>query len=113
MWRILIMAGNKYILNLTPTGMIPTKEMTPHVPVTPNEIIEDVLRAASLGITMVHLHARDPANGKPAYEKASYMVKSSRESERKIKISFCVFPQAGELITHLINVRNVSNLKEN
>ncbi len=66
------MAGNKYILNLTPTGMIPTKEMTPHVPVTPNEIIEDVLRAASLGITMVHLHARDPANGKPAYEKELY-----------------------------------------
>ena len=66
------MANNKYILNLAPTGMIPTKEMTPHVPVTPDEIIEDVLRAASLGITMVHLHARDPANGKPAYEKELY-----------------------------------------
>ena len=31
------------IVNFTPTGMIPTKEMTPHVPVTVNEIVEDVL----------------------------------------------------------------------
>ena len=29
---------NKFILNFTPTGMIPTKEMTPYVPVMPDEI---------------------------------------------------------------------------
>lgn len=47
------------ILNLTPTGMIPTKAMTPHVPVSVSEIVEDVHRCAEIGITMVHLHARD------------------------------------------------------
>ena len=47
------------IVNLTPTGMIPTKEMTPHVPVTPEEIAEDVLRCAELGVNVIHLHARD------------------------------------------------------
>ena len=47
------------IINFTPTEMIPTKEMTPHVPVTVKEIIEEVHRAVDIGITMVHLHARD------------------------------------------------------
>ncbi len=52
--------------------MIPTKKMTPHVPVTPDEIIEDVLQAASLGVTIVHLHARDPVTGEPTYKKEIY-----------------------------------------
>ncbi|MBI1977214.1 MAG: 3-keto-5-aminohexanoate cleavage protein, partial [Candidatus Omnitrophica bacterium] len=56
------------IVNFTPTGMIPTKEMTPHVPITVNEIVEDVHRAVELGITMVHLHARDEVTGIPTYK---------------------------------------------
>ncbi len=47
------------ILDFTPTGMIPTKKLTPHVPVTVNEIIEDIRQAWELGITKVHLHARN------------------------------------------------------
>ena len=66
------MPEKKFILNFTPTGMIPTKEMTPHVPVTPDEIIEDVLQTANLGVTIVHLHARDPVTGAPTYEKEIY-----------------------------------------
>ncbi len=62
---------NKLIINLTPTGMIPTKEMTPHVPQSPAEIISDVLDCAQLGISMVHLHARDE-EGKPTYRKEIY-----------------------------------------
>ena len=56
------------ILNFTPTGMIPTKEMTPHVPISVEEIVEDVRRAVDIGITMVHLHARDAATGKSTYK---------------------------------------------
>lgn len=60
------------IINFTPTGMIPTKEMTPHVPVSVQEIVEDVHRAYELGITMVHLHARDEKTGKPTYRADLY-----------------------------------------
>lgn len=60
------------IINFTPTGMIPTKEMTPHVPVTVNEIIEEVHQAVEIGITMVHLHARDDKTGKPTYKAEVY-----------------------------------------
>ena len=60
------------IVNFTPTGMIPTKDMTPHVPVTPNEIIDQVLELSGEGlITMVHLHARD-ADGRPTLEPDIY-----------------------------------------
>jgi 3-keto-5-aminohexanoate cleavage enzyme len=62
----------KFILNFTPTGLIPTKNMTPHVPVSPDEILRDVLDAAELGVTMVHLHARNIQTGEPAYSKDLY-----------------------------------------
>jgi len=60
------------IINFTPTGMIPTKEMTQHVPITVQEIIEDVYEAVEIGITMVHLHARDEQTGEPTYRAEVY-----------------------------------------
>lgn len=60
------------IVNFTPTGMIPTRDMTPHVPLTPDEIAEDVHRACELGITMVHLHAREEGSGVPTYKSEVY-----------------------------------------
>lgn len=64
--------NKKYILNFTPTGMIPMKEETPFVPVSPDEIVQQVLEAAELGVNMVHLHARDPETGEPTYRKEIY-----------------------------------------
>lgn len=52
---------NEVILNLCPTGMVPTREMTPHVPLSPTEIVHDILACADVGITSVHIHARDPS----------------------------------------------------
>ncbi len=65
------MEGN-LIIDFTPTGMIPTKSLTPHVPLSSSEIIEDVQRACELGITKVHLHARDPQTESPTYKKEIY-----------------------------------------
>ncbi|MES2123340.1 MAG: 3-keto-5-aminohexanoate cleavage protein [Gemmatimonadota bacterium] len=61
-----------FLLNFTPTGMIPTKAMTPHVPILPHEIVAQVDEAVALGANMVHLHARDAVTGKPTYQKAVY-----------------------------------------
>ncbi len=63
---------DKFILNFTPTGMIPTKEMTSNVPLTPEEIVEQVHEVADLGVNMVHLHARDINTGLPTYKKETY-----------------------------------------
>jgi uncharacterized protein (DUF849 family) len=62
----------KLIINFTPTGMIPTKEMTPFVPVTVSEIVEDIHEAWEIGITVVHLHARDASTGEPTYKAEVY-----------------------------------------
>jgi 3-oxoadipate:acetyl-CoA acetyltransferase len=66
------MENKKFIFNFTPTGMIPTKDMTPHIPITPDEIVNQVSEVAGLGINMVHLHARDPITGEPTYKKEIY-----------------------------------------
>jgi uncharacterized protein (DUF849 family) len=52
--------------------MIPTKEMTPNVPITPEEIVEQVLEVTEMGVNMVHLHARDLDTGLPTYKKEIY-----------------------------------------
>jgi uncharacterized protein (DUF849 family) len=59
------------IINFTPTGMIPTKKMSLHVPLTPEEIINDVREACTIGISMTHLHIRDE-NGEPHFNKDIY-----------------------------------------
>jgi uncharacterized protein (DUF849 family) len=60
------------LINFTPTGMIPTKDMTARVPVAPAEIVEQVLEVAAMGVNMVHLHAREPETGLPTYKKEIY-----------------------------------------
>lgn len=62
---------SKIIINFTPTGMIPMKSDTPYVPVSVQEIVSEVKEAVKLGITMVHLHARDE-QGLPSSDKAIY-----------------------------------------
>ena len=75
------------IVNFTPTGMIPTKEMTPHVPVTPDEIVDQVLEASDTGITMVHLHARDK-EGIPTYKAETFaeIISGIRKYDRELVI---------------------------
>jgi uncharacterized protein (DUF849 family) len=80
---------DKFIFNFTPTGMIPTKEMTPHVPLSPGEIIEDILNATELGVNMVHLHARDAETEQPAYQKEIYaeIIRGIRKFSKDLVIT--------------------------
>ena len=76
------------IVNFAPTGMIPTRAMTPHVPVTVAEIVEDVHRALEIGVTMVHLHARDGQTGEPTYRREVYgrIIEGIRAIDRELVI---------------------------
>lgn len=56
------------MLNLCPTGMVPTRAMSLHVPLSPNEIVRDILACAEIGITSVHIHARDES-GHPTHRR--------------------------------------------
>jgi len=78
------------IINFAPTGMVPTKDDNPHVPITPAEIIEDVRLAYNLGISMVHLHARDPQTHKPTWKKEVYAQIISGIREFAPELVICV-----------------------
>src|SRR3954453_4634033 len=55
----------KVIVTCAITGAIHTPSMSPHLPVTPEQIIDSAVGAAEAGAAIVHLHARDPESGKP------------------------------------------------
>jgi uncharacterized protein (DUF849 family) len=50
---------DELIINLAPTGMVPTRADSPHVPLTPDEVAADVRRCRDAGASIVHLHPRD------------------------------------------------------
>ena len=58
----------KVIITCAVTGSIHTPSMSPHLPVTPDEIAEAAIAAAEAGATVLHLHARDPKDGRPTQD---------------------------------------------
>jgi uncharacterized protein (DUF849 family) len=56
---------NKVIITCAITGAIHTPTMSPYLPITPDEIASEALAAAEAGAAILHLHARNPENGKP------------------------------------------------
>ncbi|MDA8883727.1 3-keto-5-aminohexanoate cleavage protein [Planktomarina temperata] len=53
------------IITCAVTGAIHTPGMSPHLPVTPDEIVDAAIGAAEAGAAILHLHARDPETGRP------------------------------------------------
>ena len=80
----------KLIINFTPTGLIPTRKMTPHVPILPEEIVEQVNEAAAIGVNMVHLHAREPDTGLPSHKKEIYARIIAGIREKNPDLLLCV-----------------------
>ena len=65
-------AQRKVIINCAVTGSIHTPTMSPHLPVTPEEIAEAAIGAAKAGAAIVHLHARMPEDGRPTQDPAMF-----------------------------------------
>jgi uncharacterized protein (DUF849 family) len=59
------MPKNKVIITCAITGAIHTPTMSPHLPITPEQIADSAIGAAEAGAAIVHLHARDPKTGRP------------------------------------------------
>lgn len=81
--------SHKVFINLSPTGMVPTKEQNPHTPITPKEIIDTTIACAKLGASIVHIHPRDE-NGKPTYKKEVFAKIIYGIKEKNDKIIICV-----------------------
>lgn len=65
--------SNKVIITCAVTGGIHTPTMSPYLPITPNEIAEQAIAAAEAGASILHLHARDPNDGRPTPDPKVFM----------------------------------------
>lgn len=71
----------KAIITAAITGSIHTPTMSPHLPVTPQEIADEAVRAAEAGAAVVHVHVRNPENGMPTADQELFgeMLSGIRE----------------------------------
>jgi uncharacterized protein (DUF849 family) len=64
---------SKVIITCAVTGAIHTPSMSEHLPITPQQIAEQSIAAAEAGASIIHLHARDPIDGRPTPDPAVFM----------------------------------------
>ena len=86
------------IITCAVTGAIHTPSMSPHLPVTPEQIADAALGAAEAGAAIVHLHARDPQDGRPVQDPAlfrQFLPRIKRESDVVINITTGGAPTMG------------------
>ncbi|CAM4152005.1 3-keto-5-aminohexanoate cleavage protein [Bordetella muralis] len=63
---------NKVIISCAVTGSVHTPTMSAHLPLTPEQIAEQAIEAAAAGAAILHLHARDPVDGRPTADPAIF-----------------------------------------
>lgn len=76
----------KTILTCAVTGAGTTVEQTPYLPVTPEQIANSALEAASAGAAVVHIHVRDPNTGRPSMDPALYREVYTRIKDKNIDV---------------------------
>jgi uncharacterized protein (DUF849 family) len=64
---------SKVIISCAVTGAVHTPSMSPYLPITPEQIADQAVEAARAGASILHLHARDPATGKPTPDPDVFM----------------------------------------
>jgi uncharacterized protein (DUF849 family) len=93
----------KVIITCAVTGSIHTPSMSPHLPVTAAEIADAALGAAAAGAAIVHLHARNPADGRPdqspkAFEPFLKIIKQASDVVINLTTGGSPFMQVAERI---------------
>jgi uncharacterized protein (DUF849 family) len=63
---MITMNNRKVIVTCAVTGSVHTPTMSEYLPITPSQIVDSAIEAAEAGAAVLHLHARDPENGKPS-----------------------------------------------
>ena len=74
--------ARKVIISCAITGSMHTPSMSPYLPITPDDIVREAVAAAEAGAAIVHLHARDPRDGRPSGDPALFRDFMSRIAAR-------------------------------
>lgn len=99
------MAARATIITCAITGSSHTPSMSPHLPCTPDEIVQQSLDAARAGAAIVHLHARNPADGSPSADPGlfrEYVTRIAAESD--VVISLTTGGATGQSVEERLNV---------
>jgi len=75
-------ANRKVIITCAVTGAVHTPTMSPALPITPQEIADQSVAACEAGAAVIHLHARDPKDGRPTPDTQTFMQFLPRIKER-------------------------------
>jgi uncharacterized protein (DUF849 family) len=79
----MITPREKVIITCAVTGNLTTPDMTPYLPITPEQIADACVGAAEAGAAVVHIHVRDPSTGMPSMELSYYRDVVERLRKRK------------------------------
>lgn len=101
---------NKTIITAALTGAIHTPTMSPYLPITPQQLIDEILAIHEAGAAVGHLHVRDPENGLPTADQDVYM-EIATEVKKHCDIILCTTTggRLGEPVEKRVKV--VSTLK--
>ena len=100
----------KLIITAAVTGSIHVPSLSPYLPFTPDEIVEDAVKAHAAGAAVVHIHARDPKTGKPSSDFNLYREIVGKISAR-CDVIICVTTGGAMGMSMEERVRPVSVLK--
>jgi uncharacterized protein (DUF849 family) len=101
---------NKRIFTAALTGAIHTPSMSPYLPITPQQLIEEAVRVYDAGGAVAHVHVRDPKTGLPNADQSTFR-EIAEEVKRRCDIILC-FTTGGKLGESVENrVRVASSLK--
>jgi uncharacterized protein (DUF849 family) len=90
----MVMPRDMVIITCAVTGNQTMPEMTPYLPITPEQIADACLGAAEAGAAIVHIHVREPSTGKPSMELAYYreVVERIRAKNRSLVLNITTGP---------------------
>ncbi len=102
--------GNKVVVTAAITGAIHTPTMSPHLPVSPQQLIDEILATHEAGGAVAHLHVRDPKTGMPSADQELFM-EIATEVRKHCDIILCTTTGGGlgQTVEQRVNV--VSTLK--
>ncbi|MGD8226587.1 MAG: 3-keto-5-aminohexanoate cleavage protein [Desulfobacteraceae bacterium] len=101
---------HKIIVTAAITGSIHTPSMSPHLPVTPDQIADEALRAFDAGAAVAHIHARDPEKGAPSADVELYQEIASKVKSR-CNMVLCITTGGGLGMTAEQRTRAIPILK--
>lgn len=90
---------SKRILNCAITGSIHVPSMSPYLPITPDQIAQNAIDAASAGAATVHIHARNPENGKPSSDLKLYEEIIDKIRAKNNDVIICITTGGGAGMT--------------